>query len=338
MLYHIIKFGGEKLRERLIGIFLFFTLNCIFLFSKTPISKIRVDFVSTEVFYKPVSIKVYKDRVYVLDAKAYNVKVLSLKGKMIKTFGRKGEGPGEFKRPFFFDIANEKIFVLDGNDRVEVFDVNGRFKTSFSLNTPSFFVFILKNRIVLSDAVIKRGTYKWFSFYDFSGNLIHCKTNNKRNIKENTTWFNIMSNFKAVFKIDNKSIAYVNKYSRKQNYNITIVDYYGKVSRKIDLNKKIFKEIFIKYKGKIIHGIIENGCYYNGYYFLQPFKYNKELNKGKFDIEPSNEIYVFDNEGRFKNRFSFPNSIKIFTYYKDKFFIIDTDYELKIYKQYKLVK
>ena len=37
--------------------------------------------------------------IYVLDIKTFDVKVLSPKGELLRTIGRKGEGPGEFSSP-----------------------------------------------------------------------------------------------------------------------------------------------------------------------------------------------------------------------------------------------
>ena len=50
-------------------------------------------------------------------------------GKFIKTWGRKGSGPGEFDTPHTITIDSQgRIFVGDrGNNRVQIFDQDGKF-------------------------------------------------------------------------------------------------------------------------------------------------------------------------------------------------------------------
>jgi hypothetical protein len=73
-----------------------------------------------------------RQRVYILDAYAQEVRVFDRAGQYLRTIGRKGGGPGEFKRAMAVVIApSGGLWVLDpGNARISVFDTAGTFLRS----------------------------------------------------------------------------------------------------------------------------------------------------------------------------------------------------------------
>ncbi len=59
---------------------------------------------------------------YVLDRQARHVRVFDSEGTYVKTLGRDGEGPGEFKVPIGLAISNGRLLVRDpANGRVQLF-------------------------------------------------------------------------------------------------------------------------------------------------------------------------------------------------------------------------
>ena len=72
------------------------------------------------------SIAVDDDRnVYVLDRQARHVRVFDSEGTYVKTLGRDGEGPGEFKVPIGLAISNGRLLVRDpANGRVQLFGLD----------------------------------------------------------------------------------------------------------------------------------------------------------------------------------------------------------------------
>lgn len=73
---------------------------------------------------------------YVIDAGNHRVKVLSPEdGSVLRTWGEKGTGDGQFKLHEFSSLAvDEKgyVFVVDTlNNRIQVFDTAGKFITKF---------------------------------------------------------------------------------------------------------------------------------------------------------------------------------------------------------------
>lgn len=60
--------------------------------------------------------------VYVLDRQARHVRVFDSEGTYVKTLGRDGEGPGEFKVPIGLAISDGRLLVRDpANGRVQLF-------------------------------------------------------------------------------------------------------------------------------------------------------------------------------------------------------------------------
>lgn len=89
------------------------------------------DLVLTEAFgvplYQPRSVGVAPDgRIFVLDAGNHRVVVFDPAGEPLAAFGRSGEGPGEFQRPWYLAVTGEQVIVHDINTRrVSFFDLDG---------------------------------------------------------------------------------------------------------------------------------------------------------------------------------------------------------------------
>jgi len=50
----------------------------------------------------------------------------------VKAWGEKGSGPGQFSDPTGIAVAGNEVFVADSrNGRIQVFDLDGRFKRAF---------------------------------------------------------------------------------------------------------------------------------------------------------------------------------------------------------------
>lgn len=70
-------------------------------------------------------------RIYVLDSQARQIRVFGADGRHMRTFGRRGSGPGEFERPtgMAWD-GDRRLWVVDArNARYAVFDTAGSYQT-----------------------------------------------------------------------------------------------------------------------------------------------------------------------------------------------------------------
>ncbi|HYV98148.1 MAG TPA: 6-bladed beta-propeller, partial [Gemmatimonadaceae bacterium] len=85
-------------------------------------------------------------RVYVLDLQAHEVRVFSKSGEHLRSFGRRGQGPGEFEVPSALHVLPDgRVMVRDRNMRMSLFAQNGTYLSGWLLNTgfgagESFFV------------------------------------------------------------------------------------------------------------------------------------------------------------------------------------------------------
>ncbi len=70
-----------------------------------------------------------EENIYVLDRKEACVKAFDKNGKYIRTFGKKGQGPGEIQRPYRMHLfAGKEILIYDtGNRRLSFYSLDGKF-------------------------------------------------------------------------------------------------------------------------------------------------------------------------------------------------------------------
>jgi len=88
-----------------------------------------------ESFVEAIAGDVAKDgTVYILDRKDNKVKVFDARGKFLRAFGKKGQGPGELNQPQGIIITPEnEVLVVDGlNQRFAVFSLEGKFLRNIS--------------------------------------------------------------------------------------------------------------------------------------------------------------------------------------------------------------
>lgn len=79
----------------------------------------------------PAGLHITDDKVYVTDVKKHQVLMFDINGKLLKTLGKPGvKNPGEFKAPNALTTDKEgNLYIVDtGNQKVQVFDKNGKFK------------------------------------------------------------------------------------------------------------------------------------------------------------------------------------------------------------------
>jgi DNA-binding beta-propeller fold protein YncE len=72
-------------------------------------------------------------RLYIADTAKHHIVVLSATGEVIKTFGQRGHGDGEFNFPTYLWLdAKHRLFVTDSlNFRIQIFDQDGNYLGKF---------------------------------------------------------------------------------------------------------------------------------------------------------------------------------------------------------------
>jgi DNA-binding beta-propeller fold protein YncE len=80
---------------------------------------------------RPTGLAVVGDKLYVVDTGDHQIKVFNRRGEYLSSFGKHGNGYGEFNYPLQLAVR-DSIVVLDGlNYRVQTFDVAGKFGSTF---------------------------------------------------------------------------------------------------------------------------------------------------------------------------------------------------------------
>lgn len=71
-----------------------------------------------------VQIGLNDDGIFILNSSEYHVQHYNYSGKRLKTFARRGDGPGEFREPYILQVLDNEVIVYE-LDRVHVFNNNG---------------------------------------------------------------------------------------------------------------------------------------------------------------------------------------------------------------------
>lgn len=107
----------------------------IFVFNRNGDFKRMVGDIQGEGFFKRATgIAIAKDTgtLFVADTLRHAIFVSDLNGKIRKSFGERGAGPGQFNFPTELRLDGNALFVVDAmNFRVQMFDVEGNFKHQF---------------------------------------------------------------------------------------------------------------------------------------------------------------------------------------------------------------
>jgi hypothetical protein len=69
--------------------------------------------------------------VAVVSRKTHNIRVFGPGGRLVRTFARKGQGPGELSDPGGLSLAGDRLWLSAGIGRVAVFDTSGRHIRTF---------------------------------------------------------------------------------------------------------------------------------------------------------------------------------------------------------------
>ncbi len=75
--------------------------------------------------------------IYTIDPKEIKIRVFDSKGKLLRTFGRRGQGPGEFSGPGGIKVMPDGVLVVSDvlSRRITYFNLKGKFLKTVSVNT-----------------------------------------------------------------------------------------------------------------------------------------------------------------------------------------------------------
>jgi hypothetical protein len=75
------------------------------------------------------------ENIYIVDRKENQIRVFDRAGKLIRSFGKQGQGPGEFNQPVGIHLTpSNELLIEDGlNRRLAIFTPEGKFLKNISL-------------------------------------------------------------------------------------------------------------------------------------------------------------------------------------------------------------
>jgi hypothetical protein len=83
-------------------------------------------------FVSAMDLAFSKDKIFVCDNRDRMIKIFSLEGDYLSSFGRPGQGPGEFSGPTAVAVGGGHVFVADGATRgIRRFDESGVYKQTW---------------------------------------------------------------------------------------------------------------------------------------------------------------------------------------------------------------
>ncbi len=273
-----------------------------------------------------------EENIFVLDRKDGKIKAFDKEGKHLRTFGKKGQGPGEFQVPTrMYMTRGGKLAIFDnGNKRIAEYSLTGECLNEISTAKWDFLQVRVDSRShIYADSLI-------FSEKGVSEKLL--KFDSKLNLSASIA--EVHSDI-ALPRLNPMADRFVYDISNEDNliwafttkYEIQVLNSEGKTIRKIikdydpiKITEKDKKEIINERYGKsgAPQGIIlEFPAYYSpintivaddrGRIYVRT---NEKDEKGNYLID------VFDSGGVGLTRFSLPNEDSLFVVKKDKLYCL----------------
>lgn len=107
-----------------------------------------------EYYYNiPKTFIVTKDnKIFMSFKKGSEVLEFNSEGKFIKAFGRRGEGPGEFIRPWHIDVMNDKLIVGDETlRRLTIYNIDGALEKTEKISHPINSLNVISDSLIVMD-------------------------------------------------------------------------------------------------------------------------------------------------------------------------------------------
>jgi hypothetical protein len=287
--------------------------------------------------------------IFTLDPKLVEIRKFNAKGKLIKIFGKKGQGPKEMDRPSNIMITpqNELMFIDGGNSRLTFYSLDGEYLRyiPFSKWRPRRIKIDSKGNIVTDvnnySMTERRTTKVTYEIKRFNKQLeplftifsIDISDRIKERIEERKYSFGVLYYWQLT-KNDNVIIG------DTKNYEFSIINPEGKIIRKIKKELepvKVTKEDTNQLSGYTIERYIlpkyHTGFYYftvdeEGRLFVRTWERTKDKRGYFYD--------VFDSEGRYIAKIPIKAFIK--RWLKGKLLTVEeTEDGFPVVKRYKVI-
>lgn len=313
--------NGMKAKTNIVFTFciLSFFYNQIAFAEKTPFIKELelldkfggLDVPSEQILANPVDIAISDEGlIYILDSEDNDIKIFKQDGTFIKRVGRRGNGPGEFVRPWAIYIIKDEIYIADaGNKRVQILSIDGKYLRGYKapIEYGAGLAFDSRSNLYLNTQGIRRP--KLISVYDTGGNLVQqfgnlegksIKGHNITLIKNKIKKGKIPDSFKndLLLTVDkNENLFAVHRALKKYKKYSLKGELLDEIEIKTEEYQKIYENFRKKNKSEKSKGIF----WY--LYYIYDLAMDERGNLFILLNEPSRMIiYVYSNDGVFKRK------------------------------------
>jgi outer membrane protein assembly factor BamB len=271
--------------------------------------------------------------IYTLDPRDIRIRVFNPTGKLIRAFGKKGQGPGEFQGPGYIVITPDgKLFISDVfNRRLTYLTLDGKLDKIISLKTLSRGVvkpdskgFLYQHTIAPANGTMRQEMIKYDPDLNPILKIHSCERKKERGVFEP---------YPIVYVYDvTQDDHFI--WLLTSTYEINVIDPNGKTIRRI---KKDHKDIRVTKADKERYLKTHSQSFLERIRFKFP-KFYPVCSRQR--VDEKNRIYirtyekdskgdhivdVFDHKGRYFSRFSVPANERIYAIKKDKIYCILKD-------------
>jgi len=274
------------------------------------------------IFFRVRGIEVDKDEnIYVVDYGNYRIQKFDKSGNYIQSFGRWGQGPGEFQHNLRLDIDEQSgnLHISDGVHLIKIFDRNGNYLEQILLEKPivGFNLDGKGNYLAIWETMSNVKLSKTFCKIDGNGKMIKNYAEYPyhilfRQTGENTSASGNYPYAYDLFMSKIKANKYIYGYS--ENYELNVVDQDGQIQYKIKKiespkgfsaeEKRLQQSTKLKYKSFEIPA--HKPFFYSIFSDSEGRIYIQKNRTHGFDFEINREVDIFSKDGYFMYRSVLP--------------------------------
>ena len=276
---------------------------------------------------RPLALAFDADRLYIADALDCAVKIFSKDGRFIRSFGEKGQGPGQLSFPSGVCVAGDAVAVADKlNLRIQLFDVRGGARGGFKLGfAPDRVIFIGEGRLaVTANPTGRKSGERLVHVFDLDGTPVWSGVEAKTTSDAVSDAFRNMilicpaetSGFYLIFRSGDRSIR---RYAAS-----------GALAGAVPVDGRfVSKSVTVPTAGGPLKlaGFCWAAAADGGFLYLSA----PELLDGR-DLGPGRSIFVLDAEGRPRSIIDLPCPVHRFAVAGGRLFAIDEEGGLRIFE------
>lgn len=278
-------------------------------------------------FGQPVGIRYDKDHIYILDMLDSEIRVFLKNGEYLRSIGRKGKGPAEFDGATDFCVWNGKIFVVDaGSSRIQILDHMGKSLGGFVTNKRPYRIAVLDEKtIIVTCLSVRNPGEKSIQAFSFLGKPLW---NGIEAVFDDHPALMVMKN-KHFIKAGMAGVLFV------RSVDDQIIHYLDEKGgeRKIEIDKGRHTPSIVlpNIGGKRVK--MSSICWEIDVFGDHVFLLDGEISRN--DLVSGRVISVLDQNGVLIEKMEFPMRIVRFSIDNNRIYILDSDFQLRVFEREK---